>query len=106
MSAPYGATAYQYYFSEYKPLGATRTRIIELVIDQAVHVLLIGLLCGGTVTTIASRVIEQRLTHVMPNQIATWAIVPVLLLGAGVLSAYLPARRAARVDPNVALRDL
>ena len=87
-------------------LGATKAGVMRLVIDQAVHVLLVGLLFGVTVTTMASRVIEQRLTHTMPNQIVTWAIAPLLLLGAGLLSAYFPARRAARVDPNVALRHL
>jgi ABC-type antimicrobial peptide transport system permease subunit len=42
----------------------------------------------------------------MPNEISTWIAVPLLVLAAGVLAGYLPARRAARIDPNVALREL
>ena len=42
----------------------------------------------------------------MPNDIPTWVVVPILILVIGVFAGWIPARRAARVDPNVALRDL
>ena len=42
----------------------------------------------------------------MPNEISTWVAVPLLMIAAGIVAGLVPARRAARVDPNVALRDL
>jgi predicted permease len=85
-------------------LGATRGDILKLVIEHAIRVLLIGLLCGVAVATTASRVIEQTVTRTMPNQLATWIVVPLLFVAVGVLAAYFPAKRASRVDPSVALR--
>lgn len=87
-------------------LGASRRGIMRLVLDYAVHVLLIGLLSGVLLATLSSRVFEHLLVQLMPNEIQTWAVVPILVLMTGVLAACLPALRASRVDPNVALRDL
>jgi predicted permease len=87
-------------------LGATPARVIRMVVDHAIHLVLVGLLAGVFVTSVGSRLIESRVIDLMPNDIATWVVVPLLILAAGVLAGYLPARRAARVHPNVALRDL
>jgi predicted permease len=85
-------------------LGSTPNALVRLVLQQATRTVLIGLLAGVFVATVASRLIESAVVRVMPNQIATWAIVPILVLLTGVAAAYVPARRAAAVDPNVALR--
>jgi ABC-type antimicrobial peptide transport system permease subunit len=42
----------------------------------------------------------------MPNEIRTWAIVPLLVLATGTIAGCIPALRASRVDPNVQLREL
>lgn len=87
-------------------LGASRRQIARLVFDYTVHVLLVGLLCGVLIATLSSRLLEHTLVQLMPNEIHTWAIVPLLVLATGTIAGYLPALRASRVDPNVALRDL
>jgi predicted permease len=87
-------------------LGATPRRVLKLVIDHAVHVVLVGLLPGVLIVSVGTRFTQARVNAFTPMNITTWFVVPVLILAAGILAGYVPARRAARVDPNVALRDL
>jgi predicted permease len=87
-------------------LGATPGRIVRMVLDQAVHFLLVGLLPGVFIASVGTRLIENQLFKVMPNEISTWIAVPLIILATGMVAGYLPARRAARVDPNVTLREL
>ncbi len=87
-------------------LGATPRHIVRAVVDDGVRLVLIGLLPGVLLASWATRVLEFQLVRLMPNDIPTWAAVPTLILAVGVLAAYLPARRASRVNPNTALRDL
>jgi predicted permease len=87
-------------------LGATPRQVIRMVIDHTIHLLLVGLLFGVFVTTVSSRLIQNNIVRMMPNQLASWTAVPLIVLATGILAGYLPARRAARVDPNVALREL
>lgn len=49
-----------------------------------------------------SRCVAARVFGIMPNSITNWVVVPIVVLAAGVLAAYRPARRASRIDPNVA----
>jgi predicted permease len=87
-------------------LGAPRGRVIRMTIDYAVHIMLVGLLPGVYVAAAGSRWLEASFVRLVPNSIATWIVVPVFILLSGVLAALVPAWRAARVDPNVALRAL
>lgn len=87
-------------------LGATRRQIARLVFDYTVHVLLVGLLCGVLIATLSSRVLEHTLVQLMPNEIHTWAVTPLLVLATGILAGCVPALRASRADPNVVLREL
>ena len=86
-------------------LGATRGRILKMVIDHAVHVMLVGLLPGVFVAAIASRVLESRIVRLMPNDITTWVVVPIAILCLGIAAALVPAWRASRIEPQAALRD-
>lgn len=86
-------------------LGATPLGVVKLVVDYAVHIMLVGLLPGVFVASIGSRLLEATIVRLMPNQISTWVIVPVSILAAGVLAGLVPAWRASRVDPNTALRE-
>ena len=86
-------------------LGSTRRGVVKLVLDQAIHVTLIGLLVGVFIVTMASRLIQSRQFDFMPNEIETWVIVPLLILAAGMIAGAVPAARAARVSPSVALKD-
>jgi putative ABC transport system permease protein len=85
-------------------LGATRGRILKMVIDHAIHVMLVGLLPGVFVAAIASRVLESRIVRLMPNDITTWVVVPIAILCFGIVAALVPAWRASRIDPQAALR--
>jgi ABC-type antimicrobial peptide transport system permease subunit len=86
-------------------LGATPRRIVKLVVDHAIHIVLIGLLSGVFVACVMTRIVEATVFKTMPNGITTWAVVPTLILLTGVAAGFVPARRASRVDPNVCLRD-
>jgi putative ABC transport system permease protein len=87
-------------------LGATGRGILKAVIDDALHMVLVGLLPGVLLASWATRLLEYRIVSLMPNDVPTWAAVPTLILAVGVLAALVPALRASRVDPNVALREL
>jgi putative ABC transport system permease protein len=87
-------------------LGAMPRQILKLVVDYAIHIILIGLLPGVFFASLGTRLFEHQLFGIMPNGITMWVVAPLLMLGAGVLAGLVPARRAARVDPNVTLREL
>jgi ABC-type antimicrobial peptide transport system permease subunit len=87
-------------------LGATRRQVIKIVIDQAVHVLLIGLLVGVLVVSLGERVLSSQVVGLMPNDISNWVTGSLVILLTGLAASYIPARRASRVDPNGALRHL
>ncbi len=85
-------------------LGASRADILRLVIRQG-----LGLIVGGVGVGLLSawglaHAMANLLVGVSPFDPVTYATVAALLLGVGLLACYLPARRAMRVDPMVALR--
>jgi predicted permease len=85
-------------------LGATRAQVLKLVIDRAIHVVLVGLVPAVLVASLGYRYLTNMVQRFLPGELAPWILVPILMLVAGVIAAYVPARRASRVDPNVALR--
>ena len=87
-------------------LGATPGRVCRMVLDYAVHVMLVGLLPGVFVAAVGSRLLEASIVRLMPNEITTWIVVPIGILMLGIVAALLPAWRASRIDPQTALRDL
>jgi predicted permease len=93
-------------------LGASPGRVLKLVIDYSIHVVLVGLLPGVFMASVGSRLAESSSlrqlvpSHIlMPNDIATWVVVPLLVLAAGVVAGVIPGLRAARLNPTVALRQ-
>jgi len=87
-------------------LGATRRQIVRLVVDYAIHIVLIGLLPGVLLASLGTRYFQAELLALHPNGLTVWVAVPLLMLAAGIVAAYIPARRAARVDPYRALKEL
>jgi ABC-type antimicrobial peptide transport system permease subunit len=87
-------------------LGATPRQILKLVVDYAVHIILIGLLPAVLFASLGTRLFEHELSGLMPNGITMWVVTPLIMLATGVLAGFVPARRASRVDPNVTLREL
>ena len=79
---------------------------MKLVVDYAIHIALIGLLPGVLIASLGTRYFQAELQNLQPNGVTVWVAVPILMLVVGVLAAYIPARRAARVDPFATLKEL
>jgi putative ABC transport system permease protein len=86
-------------------LGAERANVLRLVIIRGLRLVLAGVAVGLVVSLLLGRAVEAQLwPGVKPYDPATLASTVMLLLATGVLACWIPARRAARVDPMVALR--
>ena len=85
-------------------LGAQPAEILQLVLSQGMRLACTGAAIGLVVALISSRLLRSQLFHVSSFDPLTFALVAVLLIGAALAASYIPARRATRVDPLVALR--
>jgi len=85
-------------------LGATRRDILALVLRQGVISTLVGLLVGTLLAFVMARVIRSAVQGIRPIDLVSIVVTVALLTATSLLASYLPARRAARVDPMVALR--
>jgi len=85
-------------------LGATASNVMRLILGQAAVTTGIGIVLGLVGSFILMRSLQSMLYEVGAADPLTFAAVALLLLIVALLAAYLPARRATKVDPNVALR--
>lgn len=85
-------------------LGATRTQIASPIMGEAVRLSGAGVMIGVPVALALSRLIEHQLYGVTPSDPGTLACAAGALLVVAIIAAWVPARRAARVDPITALR--
>jgi len=85
-------------------LGAGPADVFKLIVGQGMLLALIGAVLGVGGALAAARVMKSLLFSVDPRDPLTFAVVPLVLLTVAVLACYLPARRALRVDPLIALR--
>lgn len=85
-------------------LGADRGDVIRLVVGQGIALALIGTGIGIAAAIGTTRYLQSMLYDVRPNDPMTLAASGLLLIIVGLLACYLPARRATKVDPMVALR--
>jgi predicted permease len=85
-------------------LGARRTNLVWLVLREALALALVGIAIGIPSGLAANRLIASMLFGVSPGDLPTIAAVSLLLFASAMLAGYLPARRASRADPVVALR--
>ena len=85
-------------------LGAQRRDVLGLFISDGMRLVLLGLMIGLASAFALTRLMSSLLFGVSATDLATFAIVAVSLCVVGLLACYLPARRATRVDPLVALR--
>jgi predicted permease len=86
-------------------LGAGRRDVVGMIIGDGMRVVGVGLGVGLVLAALASRALMPFLFGVSPLDPATFAGMTLLLAATAVLASYLPARRAASVDPAVALRQ-
>jgi predicted permease len=85
-------------------LGATRPDVLRLVLTRALRIVVAGLIVGLTGAAGVTRVLQTFLFGVTPTEPIVFTIVTLLLMAVGLIAAWLPARRATRIDPWAALR--
>jgi putative ABC transport system permease protein len=85
-------------------LGASASDVLKLVLKNGMFLALIGVALGLAGAFALTRLMTAMLFEVKPTDLATFAIVSVGLILVALLACYLPARRAMKVDPLVALR--
>ena len=86
-------------------LGAQRSSIVRLVVRHGLELTAAGIVTGLIGAAALTRVMANLLFGVSATDLVTFSSVPLLLAAIALLASYLPARRATRVDPVVALRE-
>jgi putative ABC transport system permease protein len=85
-------------------LGANRREVLSLIVSEAMKPALLGAALGLCAALGLTRLLTRLLYNVKPTDPLVFVAVLFLLLGVALLASYIPARRATRVDPMVALR--
>jgi putative ABC transport system permease protein len=85
-------------------LGAERRDVLRLVLTRALRIVVAGLIVGLAGAAGVTRVLQTFLFGVTPTDPIAFTIVTLLLMAVGLMAAWLPARRATRIDPCAALR--
>ena len=88
-----------------KALGAQEADILRMIVRQGLTPALAGGVAGLLISLAASRALVSLLFEVRTGDGLTYALVPLILTGVAFLASYIPARRAASVDPSVSLRN-
>ena len=86
-------------------LSAGQKKIIHLVLRETGILLLIGLTAGAVLALATARTAASMLFGLKPTDVLTYVLAVVSLSAVAALASFLPARRAARLDPMVALRN-
>jgi ABC-type antimicrobial peptide transport system permease subunit len=85
-------------------LGAKRGEVLRMVMAQAGRLAVAGVMIGLAAAIVASRVLRSQLFEITPTDTFTYLVVALSLLGVSMVASWIPARRAARIDPLTALR--
>ena len=86
-------------------LGAQQRDVLRLVLGQGLRLIMLGLVGGLAVSLLLTRWLRELLFGVSANDPLTLAAVALFLSLIALLASYLPARRAMKVDPMIALRN-
>jgi ABC-type antimicrobial peptide transport system permease subunit len=86
-------------------LGAPRSAVVNLVLRQSLWPVVTGIVAGAAGSYWTNRLLSDSLFQVTPGDPAVLAAIAGVLLIVGVLASWLPARRAASIDPLIALRE-
>jgi ABC-type antimicrobial peptide transport system permease subunit len=85
-------------------LGAQKRDVVSMILRQGLRLLLVGLAIGITGALALTRFLSSLLYGVAPTDPVTFTAVSLILIVVALLACYIPARRAAKVDPMIALR--
>ena len=86
-------------------LGARRRDVLDLVVWQGFHLTIVGVIFGVAGAFVLTRFLTSFLYGVHPADPATLGLASLAVIAVAILSSYIPARRATKIDPIVALRD-
>ena len=86
-------------------LGAQSRDVLKLILGQGMRTILVGVAIGIAGSLVLTRTVQSLLFGVTATDPLTFSSVTLLLVAAALLACYIPARRATKVDPVIALRD-
>jgi predicted permease len=86
-------------------LGATAQDVIRLILGQSLVMIFVGVGVGTVAALAAGRILNRLIEGMRPADVPTFAITILVLVIAAVLASFVPARRASRIDPVIALRQ-
>jgi predicted permease len=86
-------------------LGAARRDVMGLILGQSMRLVLIGLVIGSVLAVGVGQLLRSQLFGISPGDPVTFAAIGTLLVLVALTASWIPARRAARIDPLVALRS-
>jgi ABC-type lipoprotein release transport system permease subunit len=86
-------------------LGAARGEVVRMVLWSGLRIVAVATAVGLAAALGGARLIQRQLFNVPPTDPVTFVAVPALLAAVAALACWVPARRAARVDPAVALQS-
>jgi predicted permease len=86
-------------------LGARSTNVLWLILRESMTLVVIGIVLGLVASLLTTKTAKSLLFGLKPNDPLTIVVASMLLLAVALFAGYLPARRAARVDPMTALRE-
>jgi putative ABC transport system permease protein len=85
-------------------IGASQSDVLEMVLRQGMFLAAGGLVLGGILSVLVARVLSSGMVGLAVPSVAAYVIIPVALAAVTLAACYIPARRAAKVDPMIALR--
>jgi putative ABC transport system permease protein len=85
-------------------VGAQPGDVVRMIVQEGGRLALVGVVAGLALAAAAARLIRGLLFDVSAADPATFVAAPIVLLAIAIVASYIPARRATRIDPIIALR--
>jgi ABC-type antimicrobial peptide transport system permease subunit len=85
-------------------LGASDRRILRLILGEGIRLAALGAVLGVLAAFASTRFIRSLLFETVPTDPLTFIVTPLVLAAVALLATYIPARRATRLDPTLAIR--